>query len=94
MLELISYEQFLEWRAFDELDPFGEERMDIRIADIVTTLANVNRRQHSSAYTRDQFMLYFGDNKRVIPDKQPWEQMKAVGQYVFAMIGDGKSQGS
>jgi len=87
MLELISYEQFLEWRAFDELDPFGEERM-------VTTLANVNRRQHSSAYTRDQFMLYFGDNKRVIPDKQPWEQMKAVGQYVFAMIGDGKSQGS
>ena len=92
MLEQISYEQFLEWRAYDELDPFGEERQDIRIADIVTTLVNLNRRPHTNAYTRDTFMLYFGDAERPKKQAQSWQEMKAVGQFVFAMIGDGKSK--
>jgi hypothetical protein len=92
MLEQISYEQFLEWRAFDELDPFGEERMDYRIADVVATLVNIHRPHNRSPYPLSQFLMLFGDAVRPTQQQQSWEQMKAVGQFVFAMIGDGKSQ--
>lgn len=91
MLGEISYPQFLEWRAYDELDPFGEERMDVRIADIVRTLHNIYRKRHEP-YSLNEFILTFGDYKRQARPQQTWQQMKATGQYIFAMIGDGKAK--
>lgn len=61
MLRSISSRQLSEWMAFEAIDPFGERRADIRAAQIVTAIANVNRdpKTHKEPYTMDELMLRF-----------------------------------
>lgn len=40
MLDRISIELFYEWMAYAELEPFGEERADLRSAIVATVMAN------------------------------------------------------
>lgn len=61
MLAGLSHRQFLEWRAYAELEPFDEVRDDLRIASIVATLLNVNRGESSAAVSIDDCRLKFGD---------------------------------
>lgn len=39
----MSGRQFLEWQAYAELEPFGEERADLRLAAILRMIFAVNR---------------------------------------------------
>lgn len=41
MLSEITYEQFLEWQAYYELEPFGEKRADWRNGVAISTILNV-----------------------------------------------------
>jgi hypothetical protein len=59
MLSEISSVQYAEWLAYSALEPWGEERDDLRMAIIASTIANVNRGKGQKAFTPDQFMPSF-----------------------------------
>lgn len=65
MMERMSAEEFLEWMAFDRIEPFGDRRTDLNFALIRTQMANMMRSKDQPAYKLDEFMLRFDHD----PDK-------------------------
>lgn len=63
MLASMTTTQFNEWRVYDELEPFGEERMDWRIASVCQALWNIARDtvKHPRPWPVSDFLLAFGD---------------------------------
>jgi len=55
-----------EWQRVYELDPFGEERQDIRTATICMTLANAQgmKKRGGGAFKLQDFMPNFGESAR------------------------------
>ena len=78
MLAEITWPLFIEWRAYDELDPIGDERADIRSAQQVQIHANLNRGKHQDPYPLSQFVLPFGDYEPPPPPQQDWRAMKRM----------------
>lgn len=56
MLGEISSRQFAEWMGYARLEPFGEDRDDLRMGIIASTIANANRGKGGKAFTPQQFM--------------------------------------
>lgn len=55
----MSSAEFTEWMAFYQLEPFGEERADLRSAIVATTVANAHRGKHQRPYRVEEFMPRF-----------------------------------
>ena len=66
--------EFAEWQAYYELEPWGEERADLRAGIVASTIANVNRGKGKSFKPGD-FMPEFD---KPAPKHQTPEQMAAV----------------
>lgn len=71
-----------EWRAYADLEPFDEERDDLRAASIVTALYNIfTRKKGDKPHAITEFVLPFGDQTPAAPPKQTKaqtvEQIKA-----------------
>ena len=73
MLSEISIRQALEWMEYADLEPFGEERADLRSAIIACTVANANRSK-GPPFKPGDFMPKFDAE----PVKQSPDQMAAV----------------
>lgn len=43
MLGRMTSRQVAEWMAYNQIEPFGEERADLRAGIVASTIANVNR---------------------------------------------------
>mgnify|MGYP000940748974 FL=1 len=43
MLQRMSSRELSEWMAYYNIEPFGEERADLRSGIVASTIANVNR---------------------------------------------------
>ena len=56
--EVMSNEEFLDWMAFYQLQPFGPWRADTQAALIASTIANVNAKKGKS-FSIDEFRLKF-----------------------------------
>jgi hypothetical protein len=76
----MSIRQLREWRAYYDLEPFGEERADYRAASIVATLVNLNRRRGTPPRPVTEFVLQFGEPKP--KPKKDWRQLKAIGALI------------
>jgi hypothetical protein len=74
MVQQMTWEQLLEWRTFEELEPFGEERDDFRAAQIVQALWNIARDPKTcpKGWPLTDFVLAIGDS--------PWRSVMAAGQ--------------
>ena len=59
MLGEISSTQFAEWMAFSRLEPWGEERADLRTGIVASTIANANRGKNTKAFKPEDFMPRF-----------------------------------
>jgi len=68
----ISSSEFSEWAAYSALEPFGEERADMRSAIIACVIANSNRGKNQPPFKVSDFMPKFGRKK-----PQTWQEMKA-----------------
>lgn len=87
--EMTPY-QIQVWRAYEQIEPFGERRADMRMA--VQTM-NLLQAQSASAFTEDQtaeivskLMNYVGSDDR--NDREPTpEQAAKLGKAAFARIG-------
>ena len=52
----INAREFAEWIAYDHIEPFGEERADMRAGIISSTIANSVRGRNRRAYKPKDFM--------------------------------------
>jgi len=64
----------MEWIAFHSLEPWGEERADLRAAIVASTIANVNRAKGQPAFKVADFMPEFDRAAR----RQTPEQMQMI----------------
>ena len=61
MLRGMSARQFQEWRAYADLEPFDEERADLRAGSIVQAFLNTHgRRRGQRPYQLKDCVLRFG----------------------------------
>ena len=56
--EEITERELYEWMAFYRIEPFGEERADLRAGIVASVLANANRRKGAKAFMPRDFMPY------------------------------------
>lgn len=86
MLEDMTWDQLLSWREYYAIDPWGEERADVRAAQICSILANANRdpKRHPKPYTVKDFMPDFGGgrvegkgSRKPLTDPEQWARFKA-----------------
>lgn len=70
MLAELTAEQVAEWAEYHQLEPWGEERADLRCGIQASVTANVWRGKGRAAKPSD-FMPKFGPSK-----PQSWEDMK------------------
>lgn len=68
----MSLAEFLLWVREYNRDPWGEERADMRSGIVASTIANVNRGKHTSAFRVADFMPKFGDRapRKMTPEDQ------------------------
>lgn len=66
MLREITWPEFLEWQAFETLEPFESERADWRSAQVAQALWNIARDQkkNPNGWPLSDFILPFGDAPR------------------------------
>jgi hypothetical protein len=75
MLRSMSGKQFLEWRAYAELEPFDEVRADLRTAHLVQTV----RAFAGDKATLSDCLLPFGEEDAPEPKVKDWREIKAAG---------------
>lgn len=83
MARRMPYRVLMEWYAYAALEPFGEERADLRAAMVAATVANcMGRKKGQKAFKLTDFMLEF--------DKQTkrtgrWPTPQQLNQKVLAI---------
>jgi len=62
MLARISADKLLEWQVFEQLEPFGEDRADLRSAQIVQALYHIaTARVRPDPGPLERFRILVGD---------------------------------
>lgn len=64
MLDGISAETFRDWLAFDAVEPFGEERADLRMAIETAHLSNMLKGKAGRSFKPKDFMPDFTPRER------------------------------
>lgn len=79
----MSWPQFVEWAVYGRLDPFGEERADLRAALITAKIHNVNVTKKSDLASPADFMPNFGaatgkppKSRRRPMDEEAWKEFR------------------
>ncbi len=72
--------EFSEWLAYSQVDPFGEERADLRAAIIASTVANSVRGKGQRSFTPEDFMPKWGNEQHI---GQSVEEMKSKMRAAF-----------
>jgi hypothetical protein len=67
MLAEISSEQLSEWMAYSKLEPWGEDRDDLRMGIVASVIANSNRGKGQKPFKPTDFMPSF---EPVDPEEQ------------------------
>lgn len=89
MLAGMSWKQFQGWMAYAELEPFGEERADLRAGIVAHVIANANRdpKTKPEPFKPSDFMPDFdgnrGSSKKPLTDAGAWKKMKAQAKAQF-----------
>jgi hypothetical protein len=74
----MPYRTWRGWVEYNQIEPFGEERADLRVAQLAAIMANAWRKKGSRRYKIDDFMFDFGSRRRArTPDE--------LAQQVFAI---------
>lgn len=81
-------QQLMEWMAYEEVEPFGEQRADLRMAILAALIANINRdpKKKSRAYEPKDFMPRFGE-------RSPGDVAEKVKSY-FGMLASNARRGN
>lgn len=90
MLRNMTWVSFLEWVAYDEVEPFGERRADLRNGLMCATIANCHRDStRSKPFKATDFIIDFDPDtsnrakrgeRAPVTDRQTWEGIKAIAK--------------
>ncbi len=81
MLAEMSLRTWHEWVAYFQIEPFGEERADVRSATIASTVANASRTKRGQrAFKIGDFMPDYG--------RQTKKQSAAEQEAIFSAFAD------
>ncbi len=58
-IDAMPYDKFLSWMAFDSLEPIGNHGIDLFVARLSSTIANVNRNKDTAPYSFKDFMFSY-----------------------------------
>lgn len=91
LLGRIGSRELSEWMAFDSLEPFGEERADLRAGIVAATVANVNRdpKKQRTPYAPQDFLPKFEGGAGESAVKSP-EALRRKWEMVVAAFGGGR----
>ena len=79
MLDSIPSDMLTEWIAYFRIDPFGEERADLRAGIIASTVANAFRSRGRSARPADFMPRFEPKRKQSMADmRKVWESFCEV----------------
>lgn len=81
LLSRISSRELTEWRAYYGLEPFGEDRADLRAGIVASTMANVFRKSGTKPYKAQDFMPRFEKTQ------QDWREQLEVVKAINATMG-------
>lgn len=73
--------EFSEWKAYYNIEPFGQERDNWNAAQIASTVANCSGRTKKTMQIHD-FMFAHPDVKRARETKQTLSMIKALAKRV------------
>ncbi len=59
----MRYKEFVEWMAFYQSEPFGEEANYLRAGIVASTIANCNRGEKQEPFSATDFMPFYNGAK-------------------------------
>jgi len=74
----MSSREISEWMAFYRLEPWGDDRADLRTGIVASTIANVNRGKDTKSYQPQDFMAF--------TEKEEKDEAKALKE-MFLNLG-------
>ncbi len=85
LLNRISSQELTEWMAYYALEPFGEERADLRAGIVASTVANTARdpKKRARPYRPQEFMPTFDRQSK----RQTWQQQLRIVEMLNAAFG-------
>lgn len=86
MLRRISTKQLEEWRVYADLEPFDEERADLRSAQIVQTLVNLFRAKGRPSVRLQDCKLRFGGTPEAATTPRSAEEARAQIRRTLDML--------
>ena len=96
LLQALSGIDLVEWMAYWELEPFGEERADYRMATLAALIANTNRDPDKcpEPFTTENFMPQFGpqDDKQEPPKIDKETALVAIREAMMGLVVASKGQ--
>ncbi len=73
--EKIDSQEFAHWIAFNQLEPFGEERQDLRFAMVCCLIANSQSRK---TFKLEDFMLKFDHDRKPMDSEEAQSILKSI----------------
>lgn len=86
----ISSNEFSEWIAYSRIEPFGEERADLRSAINTTVLANANRSKGRRAFKVKDFMPRFDTKLEIQSPKHMQAMFRMMSAKGYGKFTSGK----
>jgi len=86
----ISGNEFAWWLAYMELEPFGEERGDLRSAIIASTIANAHRKKGARPFKPEEFMPDFDGSRKAAKrlTAKNWRSQRAGMKAMLQAMGN------
>jgi hypothetical protein len=86
MLSVIDSEELTEWLAYDQIEPFGQQREDLRAGLICSTVANHSISPPKNPLRPSDFMLFVEKRKaEPVLLEHPKSQSDLIRQVLFGM---------
>lgn len=96
LLASVSSRELTEWQAFFRLEPFGEDRADLRAGIIASTVANTARdpKQRKKPFLPREFMPQFGGEEEADEEAEQAALWERVNQVMFSLGGRVADEGA
>lgn len=86
LLQSLTSRQFAEWMAFYSIDPFGDQRADLRAGIVAATMSNRWRGKNENPASASDFMPFRGQSQQT-PD-----EIKRALHSILKQVSRGKSR--
>jgi hypothetical protein len=78
LLDRIDSKELTEWQSYYLIEPFGEERADLRSGVLASIMSNAWRGKNSQVTSPSDFMLKFGEEDSVDNEESMKARLKAM----------------